>query len=332
MKKKRLALLSVFSALLLLTGCGAEAAGPAEESEDPTVSAGLEEQLNALSAGDYGPLRAFADENLDEASPELAGKMIGSLIQASERELEAANAYIYSEDGREIQNVITDAIPQEMEMSARSVLCGEDKTAMMENLAEGGVRDTLMPWLETGLGLRNAEGTYFFVVDYPEYSAQYGDRVDEATAAYLELTAGETQEATLVSEYLSVEIDTLAERAAAYENFLARYPDFPVKDTVRIYFNGTVSKLSFPSQFDNLVDAQGHVVTDLMVVYERLSQREDYPVLQELGQSMLEFVAAQPDGVVSDGYDMTLLSENASAVYARAQQTADELYGTLSQA
>lgn len=167
---------------------------------------------------------------------------------------------------------------------------------------------------------------------YPEYSAQYGDRVDEATAAYLELTAGETQEATLVSEYLSVEIDTLAERAAAYENFLARYPDFPVKDTVRIYFNGTVSKLSFPSQFDNLVDAQGLVVTDLMVVYERLSQREDCPVLQELGQSMLEFVAAQPDGVVSDGYDMTLLSENASAVYARAQQTADELYGTLSQA
>lgn len=202
---------------------------------------------------------------------------------------------------------------------------------MVENLPEGAVRDALLPWLEAGLGLRNAEGTYFFVVDYPSYCAQYRDCVDEATAAFLDLTAGETKEATLVEEYLSVEIDTLAERAIAYERFLSQYPDFPLKDTVRIYFNGTISKLSFPSYFDNLVDAQGHIVTDLLVVYERLSQREDCPVLQALGQSMLAFVAAQPDGVVGDGYDMTLLNENASAAYGQAGETADTLYGALPQ-
>lgn len=330
MKKKLLALLSVVSALILLAGCGAEAAAPGAETEDPAASAGVEEQLESLAGGEYGPLKTFVDENLEGASPELAGEMAQALIQASERELEAANAYIYSEDSREIQSAIVEAIPQEMEMSARSVLCAEDKNAMMENLPEGAVRDTLTPWLESGLGLRNAEGTYFFVVDYPEYSAWYGALADDATAAYLELAAGETLEATLVEEYLSVGIDTLAERAIAYETFLAQYPDFPMKDTVRIYFNGTVFKLSFPSYFDNLVDAQGHVVTDLMVAYERLSQREDCPVLQGVAQGMLEFIAAQPDGVVSDGYDMDALSENASAVYRLAQQTADELYGALS--
>lgn len=74
------------------------------------------------------------------------------------------------------------------------------------------------------------------------------------------------------------------------------------------------------------------MVTDLMVAYERLSQREDCPVLQGVAQGMLEFIAAQPDGVVADGYNMDMLSENASAVYGLAQQTADELYGVLSQA
>ena len=329
MKQRFLSLLGIVCTLAVLSACGGET--PVPETEAPENPAQLEEQLDALVTGEYGELRAFVDQQVESASPELAGKMVQALLMASEKELEAANAYIYSEDAPEIQKAITDAIPSELEGSARSVLCASDKMTMMENLAEGDVKETLSPWLESGLGLRNAEGTYFFVVDYPEYLEQYAEAVDEATAAFLEIAVEETREATLVEEYLSVDVQTLGERAIAYETFLAQYPDFPEKDQVRIYFNGTVSKLSFPSYFDNLVDAQGHVATDLMVLYERLSEREDCPVLQSVAQGMLEFITAQPDGVVSDGYNLDALSENASSVFQQAQQLADELYGAETQ-
>lgn len=336
MKKKFLMMLSMAAALALLAGCGAQPASEEQVTNEPAEeSASVEQQLGALSGGEYTPLRAFVDENIAGASPELAGEMVQSLILSSITEsetlLEESSEYIYGENSREIQSAIVAAIPEEMAQRSRGVVCAGDKEILMENLPDGEVKDTLSKFLEAGLCLRNGEGTYFFTVDYPEYSEEYGDKVDPATAEFLKLAAAETREATLVSEILSVDANELGERAIAYELFLAQYPEFPMADTVRIYFNGTIYKLAYPTVYDRLVDDQGKVITDLMVVYERLAGREDCPVLQGVGQSMLDFIAAQPDGVVADGYDMDALSENASAVTGQAGQMADELYGAISQ-
>ena len=340
MKKNILMLLSIFSALALLVGCGAQSTAniqpPDEQAGEATEeTASVEQQLSTLSGGEYTPLRAFVDENISSVSPELAGEMVQSLIlssiAASEKLLEASSEYIYGENSREIQSAIVAAIPEEMAQRCQGVVCADDKNILMENLPDGEIKDTLSKFLEAGQCLRNGEGTYFFVVDYPEYWEKYGDKVDAATADFLKLAAAETREATLVSEILSVDANELCERAIAYETFLAQYPEFPMADTVRIYFNGTIYKLAYPTVYDRLVDDQGKVITDLMVVYERLAGREDCPVLQGVGQNMLDFIAAQPDGVVADGYDMDALSENASAVTGQAWQMADELYGAISQ-
>ncbi len=81
--------------------------------------------------------------------------------------------------------------------------------------------------------------------------------------------------------------------------------------------------------FDRLVDEQGRVTTELMVVYERLAERQDCPVLQQVAKNMLDFIAAQPDGVIAHGYDTDILSSNASEVVKSAQEKADSLYGAL---
>lgn len=327
MKKHVFAIAGVLWILsFILVGCAAEAANTTNSSQD---TKDLSQQLLQLSAGEYEPLKLFVEESIDDASPELAGAMVRALIDAAEKELAPANAYIYSEESRNIQDAITTAMTSDMIADGSSTFCGESKNDLLEAMQDGEIKDHIAAWLVSGLGLSNGEGTYFFVVDYPEYLELYQEYVDDATASFLSIAAAETQKATLVSEVLSVDANELGNRAIAYETFLAEYADFPMKDHVRIYFNAVISKLAYPTVFDRLVDEQGRATTELMVVYERLAERQDCPALQQVAKDMLDFIEAQPDGIIAQGYDTDALSSNASEVVRAAQDKADTLYGAL---
>lgn len=327
MKKHIFAIAGVLLSLsLILVGCAAEAADTTNGLQD---TKDLSQQLLQLSSGEYEPLKIFVDENIDDASSELAGAMVRALIDAAEKELAPANAYIYGEESRNIQNAITTAMTSDVIADGSSTFCGESKATLLDAMQDGEIKDHIAAWFASGLGLKNGEGTYFFVVDYPECLAMYEEYVDSATAAFLNIAAAETQKATLVSEVLSVDANELGNRAIACETFLTEYDDFPMKDHVRTYFNAVVSKLAYPTVFDRLVDEQGRATTELMVVYERLAERQDCPVLQQVAKNMLDFIAAQPDGVIAHGYDTDILSSNASEVVKSAQEKADTLYGAL---
>ena len=209
-----------------------------------------------------------------------------------------------------------------------STLCASDKEALLDKMPEGEIKTQLSAWMEMGLCLHNAEGTYFFVVDYPEYLAEYGQTVDGATADFLTLAADEVKAPTLVEEYLSVDVETLGQRALAYETFLSQYPDFALADKVRIYWNGALSKLVYPTLYDQLVDESGQASADLMALYQELAGQTACPVLQSTAQSMLDFIVAQPDQSLADSDQV---SQNASALAEEARQMADELYGPLPQ-
>lgn len=327
MKKHIFAIAGVLLTLsLILVGCAAEAADTTNGLQD---TKNLSQQLLQLSSGEYEPLKIFVDENIDDASSELAGAMVRALIDAAEKELAPANAYIYGEESRNIQNAITTAMTSDVIADGSSTFCGESKATLLDAMQDGEIKDHIAAWFASGFGLKNGEGTYFFVVDYPEYLEMYEEYVDSATASFLNIAAAETEKATLVSEVLSVDANELGNRAIAYETFLTEYDDFPMKDHVRTYFNAVVSKLAYPTVFDRLVDEQGRATTELMVVYERLAERQDCPVLQQVAKNMLDFIAGQPDGVIAHGYDTDILSSNASEVVKSAQEKADTLYGAL---
>lgn len=153
----------------------------------------------------------------------------------------------------------------------------------------------------------------------------YGENSREIQAAIL---AALPEAPTLVEEYLSVDVETLGQRALAYETFLSQYPDFSLADKVRIYWNGALSKLVYPTLYDQLVDEAGQVSADLMALYQELAGQTACPVLQSTAQSMLDFIAAQPDQSLADSDQV---SQNASALAEEARQMADELYGPLPQ-
>lgn len=317
--------------LALLAGCAAKSSSSSTASSitvQPDEVA-LNQQLEELAGGEYAPLKEFVDASLAKATPAQAGEMVQALILASERQLTSAAEYIYGDNRAEIQAAILAALPEApTETENLSTLCASDKEALLDKMPEGEIKTQLSAWMEMGLCLHNAEGTYFFVLDYPEYLAEYGQTVDGATADFLTLAADEVKAPTLVEEYLSVDVETLGQRALAYETFLSQYPDFSLADKVRIYWNGALSKLVYPTLYDQLVDEAGQASADLMALYQELAGQTACPVLQSTAQSMLDFIAAQSDQSLADSDQV---SQNASALAEEARQMADELYGPLPQ-
>ncbi|MBM6727181.1 hypothetical protein [Megamonas funiformis] len=163
-------------------------------------------------------------------------------------------------------------------------------------------------------------------IDYPEYLEKYSLYTDEATTQYLNLCAKETIQPTVISEILTIDIQELNERAIAYEKFLKDYPNFPMNEIIYVNFNTTISKLINPTIYDNLIDTNGHVSKDLLVIYQNLSKQDNYPILQYIGQEMLQFINNQPNNIVYQDYTSDKLSSNASIIYKKVHQLLNELY------
>lgn len=93
------------------------------------------------------------------------------------------------------------------------------------------------------------------------------------------------------------------------------YPNFPMNELIYANFNTTISKLINPTIYDNLIDTNGHVSKDLLVIYQNLSKQDNYPILQYIGQEMLQFINNQPNNIVYQDYNSDKLSSNASIIY-----------------
>ncbi|WP_289128600.1 hypothetical protein [uncultured Megamonas sp.] len=91
-------------------------------------------------------------------------------------------------------------------------------------------------------------------------------------------------------------------------------------------FNTTISKLINPTIYDNLIDTNGHVSKDLLVIYQNLSKQDNYPILQYIGQEMLQFINNQPNNIVYQDYNSDKLSSNASIIYKKVHKLLNELY------
>lgn len=297
---------------------------------DSETAASAAQRLTALAGGDYGALRAFVDASIAAAPAATADRMADALIAASVQALPAATEYIYGADSDAIQQAILAArTGASGEIGKNGVICSADKAALLANMPAGEIKTALAGYLGQGLALLSAEGTYFFVVDYAEYADLYGPYTDGATAEFLTLTAAQTRQILVVEEYLCVSPRELGDRACAYEAFLTRYAGYAQAGTIRILLNQTLYKLTFPSPFDELVDSAGHVTADLLAVYTRLAAQQDCPVVQQAAKGMLDFIAAQPGGVVCQDYEMTALTDNASALRAQLDARLDALYGPL---
>lgn len=319
--------------LALMVGCSSQSTTSNEKPEIETTeesTLSLSDEFDARKEDSYASLKVFVDQNIAEAGEELASRMVYTLlIRANEMIPSANEQYMYSQYTRDIKAAIEEAMPEDLEPSQQSTFLHEKKQELMKNLPEGEAKNILLFYLSGGFGLYSPEGTYNFVLDYPEFLAQYGDYVDDATKAYLSLSAEEVASPTFSGDILIVDADTLGERAISYELYLASYEDSLYRKEVRTSLNNTIAKLSYPSTIDGLLDNNGRASADLLVVYERLSNREDCPSLQVVGEMALQYIAQQPDGILVDGYDSSSLSSYATEIISAATKIADTSYGTI---
>lgn len=324
MHKKSIYLSKIFIIFILLFGLTVDISISEATSKNNKDSIMIKQEFICMIDQDYETLHSFVKQNIAQTSPELAGQMVQNLILSSEKMLTPSADYIYSKNYKEIRSTILLAIPKDIENPA--VICGSDKEKFIKNLPNGEIKNKLSKWLHSGLCLRNLEGTYFFAIDYPEYLEKYSLYTDEATTQYLNLCAKETIQPTVISEILTIDIQELNERAITYEKFLKDYPNFPMNEIIYANFNTTISKLINPTIYDNLIDTNGHVSKDLLVIYQNLSKQDNYPILQYIGQEMLQFINNQPNNIVYQDYTSDKLSSNASIIYKKVHQLLNELY------
>lgn len=324
MHKKSIYLSKIFIIFILLFGLTVDISISEATSKNNKDSMMIKQEFICMMDQDYETLHSFVKQNIAQASPELAGQMVQNLILSSEKMLTPSADYIYGKNYKEIRSTILVAIPKDIENPA--VICGSDKEKFIKNLPNGEIKNKLSKWLRSGLCLRNLEGTYFFAIDYPEYLEKYSLYTDEATTQYLNLCAKETIQSTIISEILTIDVQELNEHAIAYEKFLKDYPNFPMNELIYANFNTTISKLINPTIYDNLIDTNGHVSKDLLVIYQNLSKQDNYPILQYIGQEMLQFINNQPNNIVYQDYNSDKLSSSASIIYKKVHKLLNELY------
>ena len=327
-------------ALALFTGCAAQtaeipsaatAASPAVSSSQQTVrtDAELESQLDTLVGGDYTALRAFADANIQAAPEALADRMVYALMDASRAMLNESNDFIYGTNSAEIQKILFDAYGGSDGKMPRHI-CAEDKQVLQEKTKSSAELSALQKWFNSGLCLLNAEGSYYFALDLPEYEAAYAAYTSDGLADYLHIGSTETTDPLTNEEILAVSPEELSRRAVSYERFLAQHSTAPYAGDVRILLNVAVYKLVIPSYTDNLLDESGRVRTTMLTEYSRLAAREDCPAVQLAAQGTLESIAASPNGIVAEnGLPSDDFTENAMQRSEQVQHKLDELYGAL---
>ena len=196
----------------------------------------------------------------------------------------------------------------------------------MELMEEAEIKEELVAFLNQGLGLYNADGSYYFGVDYPEYFEAYGTFVSADINEYLHILDRESKDNLTVEEYLAVSEEELSRRAISYESYLKNAKRAETTEDIRMLLMVSVWKLVNPTPFDGLADENFVTNKALMEVYQELVTKDEYPVVQEAVKGILAFVATREDGVLGSYEDMDALYETSRELHKQADQRIKELY------
>lgn len=288
----------------------------------------LKSELEILKNGDYDSLRQFVDGRVHEVDEETASDMVLMLIAKSKDLLEASNAFIYG-DNYQVINILINATYEnnDTEFEKPYAFFGEDKLTLIELMEATPEKSELTMYLNQGLGLYNAEGSYYFGVDYPFYFDTYGAYVSADINEYLHILGRESRERLTVEEYLAVSVEELSKRVISYEGYLKNAKREETKEDVRTLLMVSIWKLVNPTPFDGLADENFVVNKDLMQVYQELVIKDEYPVVQEAVKGIMAFIATREDGVLGNYNDMDDLYDKSYELHEQAGTRIKELYG-----
>lgn len=321
---------------VLMVGCTTKEVEPDKEMLDSNSIEniivendveGILSEFESVKNSGYGENVIFIDENIRKVPVENGSEMVLFLLEKSKSELENANNFIYGDKYLEIDDLIRNAYDSNEDLFENPYsFFGNDKIVLMEKMKDSPLKDELVMYLNQGLGLYSAEGSYYFGVDYAGLYNNYFESVATELQDYLGIMVRENADPLTVEEYLAVSITELGKRAVSYENYLINHPNSINKEDVMILLNVSVWKLVNPSPFDSLVTDDFKVNPELMSVYQELVLKDDSPVIQNAVKGIMAFVDTREDGVLGSWDDMDALYEQSYKLHDEARLMIEELY------
>ena len=342
-KSLRKALL-VLTITALITGCtnapenNTPVSEPAEteitEQENNTAEEknavdmeGIKTEYMDLKNSDYKIHRNFVELHIQEVDSEFASDMVLDLIAKSKESLGPANDFIYGDNYMEIDKLIYDTYESNQGSFERAyAFFGKDKHTLIELMEKSELRDGIDQYLNQGLGLYNAEGSYYFGLDYSDYFERYGLMVSEDMHTYLSIMDKEAKEHLTIEEYLGVSFEELGKRAVSYETYLKNTEIEETKEDIRMLLMVSLWKLASPTPFDGMADDNFVIEEDMMKVYQELVMNDDTPVIQETVKGLLAFADSRENGVLGSYENSEELMNRSAELHKKADQRIKELY------
>lgn len=333
---KKLKIIVLIVLCISLTACSTAKVEPSNNNnkvedkpkEDIEIKVNISDEFDKLvvSEAKIDEVKSFVDENIHKANEALADKMLFYVIDLMYNSMEAEVEYFYGENSHDVQTQIVTAYEVGKDKYERSyVFVGKDRYTLLKDMRDESVIKHMKLLFDRGYGINSGEGTFYPIIDYKNMKNNYINSVSEATAEYLDIMACETDDPTIIEEFLSVEIEELRYRAWRYEEFLDKNSDLSIVEDIRMKFLVCIWKLVSPNPFDGMLNEDYTVTKELDLVYKSILDDNNHPVTYDAVKGIIKFIE-EKDGVLGSYSGMDEAYEIASDLHYKAMQQVEEIY------
>lgn len=296
-------------------------------TEEIDSSADVLAKFDSLEDKSIKSMMSFVDKNIQLVDKASADKMVIAILKETFSELDSSNAYLYGSDSLEVNDAINVAVTEHQDKFNGKLYMGSNEEYIInKSVKNSTIKNNIKEIFSRGHGLISAEGSYYATVDYPYFYEKYSSMVSSSLSDYLKLASVEVQEPTMVEEYLAISIDELKKRVVSYETFLKEHKDFEFEGEVRILYMSSLWKVINPNMFDDMLNEDFTVKSEIIDMYNEFKVMSDYPVLQHAAKGILEFVNSRENGVVGSLDNMDELYDASYKLQDEVGNMIDELY------
>ena len=206
------------------------------------------------SVSNVGDIFAFIDQNIKDATPELASEMVYTVMKLCE---DYKFDFTDKFNDPEVQSTINNMLPS-LEQIDLNTLLGTDNQK---------VKDLIQETIDKKYKLMSVEGFIMPLVDYEAYDT-YRPSLTQEMNDYIDIKLDESERPSVLDAGIVIPIDDFIGRIIKSMDYVANYPDSPRADTVEQFNRGRI--FMYLSGIDNnpVFDASGKILPDRLSEFE----------------------------------------------------------------
>ncbi len=220
------------------------------------LSKEVQKQFSALdkSVESIANIFAFIDNNIKDASPELASEMVYTVMKLCE-EYKFDFTDKFSDPA--VQEAIISLLPS-LEKIDLNTLAGSDNQKVKELAKEA---------IDKKYKLMAVEGFIMPLVDYSAYDS-YRPYLTQEMNDYIDIKLDESERPSVMDAGIVIPVEDFVKRIIKSMDYVTKYPDSPRADEVRQFNNGRI--YMYLSGIDNnpVFDLNNKILPDRLTEYQ----------------------------------------------------------------